>query len=180
MKVNKLNLNQVSKLYPQYQRTQDRRQQDIPVAVDRRSGLDRRNQDRIHMDTKLQQDIFQVKSKVNELETIAPKLFEKNITTQTPTFASLNNMTQDTFVKEAKQENSIMVKKAPDLKEEASTSFKIGVIAAALACAIGLSFLSSTGVVIAIGTGIYVGSRILKTLIAKETQETQEVNNNEK
>ncbi len=174
-----MNLEKVSRLYPQYQFQQDRRQQNIPVAVERRSGVDRRNENRVQLDNKLQQDIFEVKDKVAKLESLTPKFFEQNVTTQAPTFASMNNMTQDTLVKQAKPDNNALLQKEAELKEEASTSFKIGVIAAALACAIGISFLSSAGAVIAIGTGVYIGSRVLKILVAKQVQDTDKVNSEE-
>ncbi len=161
-------LNRVTRLYPQYQRKPDRRQQNIEVAIDRRSGNDRRNENRIQLDSKLQKDIFEVKSQVSKLEAIAPKLFEQNITTQAPTFASMNNMTQDTFVKQAKPDNTELARMDANLKDDASMSFKIGVISAAIACAIGLSYLSTVGAVIAIGTGVYIGARVLKTIISKE------------
>ena len=56
-----MDLNSIQRLYPQYQRSQDRRQRDIPVAIDRRSGQDRREQDRVVMDKQLTKDIFEVK-----------------------------------------------------------------------------------------------------------------------
>ena len=95
-------MEKISSLYPQYQRNQDRRQQNIPVAVERRSGVDRRSQDRVVLDTQLTKDIFEVKSKVAKLESIAPALFAQQVTTQNPTFASMNNFTQDQLVKETK------------------------------------------------------------------------------
>lgn len=54
-------MERISSLYPQYQRSQDRRQQNIPVAIDRRSGKDRRSEDRVQLDTRLTRDIFEVK-----------------------------------------------------------------------------------------------------------------------
>lgn len=170
-----LNLNRVNELYPQYQRGKDRRQQNIPVAVERRSGVDRRDPNRVQLDSKLQHDLFDVKKKVAKLEAMAPKLFEQNVTTQAPTFASMNNMTQDMLVKEAKPDPTELARREAELRDKASTSFKVGVIAAALAGAIGLSFLSSAGAVIAVGTALYIGSRILKTAIVKEMEDKDNV-----
>ena len=63
------------------------------------------------------------------------------------------------YIWASKQEREQMNKK-PHYRQSA--------IAFALIAAIGLSMMSSAGAVIAIGTGLYVGARILKALIAKE------------
>ena len=157
-------------LYPQYQRSKDRRQQDIPVAIDRRSGIERRSPNRVQLDTQLTRDIYDVKSKIAKLEAMAPKLFEKNVTTQAPTFASMNNLTQDTLVKQAKPDPAAIARQEAALQERASNSFLIGALAVVLAGAISIPFMGSTGVIVAIGTSIYMGARILKTLIAKELE----------
>ena len=93
-----MSMEKISSLYPQYQRSKDRRQQNIPVAVERRSGMDRRSQDRVVLDTQLTKDIFEVKSKVAKLESISPSFFIQQVTTQNPTFASMNNFVQDQYV----------------------------------------------------------------------------------
>ena len=165
-----------TKLYPQYRRSEDRRQQNIPVAIERRSGQDRRSEDRVALDKQLTKDIYDVKSKVAKLESLAPKLFSDNITTQSPTFASMNNLTQDQYVKEAtKPDASEMARQEAKLQEDASNTFKIGVLSAALAAAIAVSFMGATGAVIAVGTGLYIGGRILKTVITKEVKEEDKI-----
>lgn len=161
----------ITSLYPQYQRSQDRRQNNIPVAIERRSGVDRRSQDRVALDRQLTKDIFEVKSQVAKLESLAPKLFEANVTKQAPTFGAMNNMTQDQLVKESKPDMSAIARQEAQLQDKASTSFQMGVLAAALAGAIAVSFMGSAGAVIAIGTTLYVGARVIKTLIAKELKE---------
>ena len=166
-----MSMEKISSLYPQYQRNQDRRQQNIPVAVDRRSGVDRRSQDRVVLDTQLTKDIFEVKSKVAKLEAIAPALFAQQVTTQNPTFASMNNFTQDQLVKETKPDNSAIARQEAQLQEKASTSFKLGVLASALAGAIAISFLGPTGAVIGIGTTLYIGARVFKIVMEKELKE---------
>lgn len=164
-------MNTVNRLYPQYQFRQDRRQNNIPVAIDRRSGVDRRNPNRVNLDVNLQRDLFDVKAKVAKLEVIAPKLFEQNVTTQAPTFSSMNNLTQDTFVKSTKPDSTELARQEEKLQEKASTGFKVGVLAATLAGAVALSFLGTAGVVVALGTSLYVGARVVKTMIAKEIQD---------
>ncbi len=161
-------MERITGLYPQYQSGSDRRQNDVPVAVDRRSGNDRRSKDRIALDKQLTRDIFEVKSKVARLEAIAPKLFENNVTTQAPTFSSMNNTSQDLIVKESKPDNTEIARQEAKLQKTADTSFKAGVIAAALAASIAVSFMGTAGAVIAVGTSIYIGARILKIMVAKE------------
>ncbi len=164
----------ITSLYPQYQKSEDRRQQNIPVAIERRSGKDRRSQDRVVMDKQLTRDIFEVKKKVAKLEALAPKLFESRVTTQSPTFSSMNNMTQDQLVKESKPDPSAIARQEAQLQDKASTSFQVGILTAALAGAIAVSFMGSAGAVIAIGTSLYIGARILKTLIAREIKNLDE------
>lgn len=164
----------ITSLYPQYQKSEDRRQQNIPVAIERRSGKDRRSQERVVMDRQLTRDIFEVKSQVAKLEALAPKLFESRVTTQSPTFSSMNNMTQDQLVKESKPDPSAIARQEAQLQDKASTSFQVGILTAALAGAIAVSFMGSAGAVIAIGTSLYIGARILKTLIAREIKNEEE------
>ena len=163
------------KLYPQYKINKDRRQQNIPVAVERRSGKDRRSQDRVALDSQLTKDIYSVKSQVAKIESIAPKLFADRVTTQNPTFASMNNFTQDQLVKESKPDTTAIARQEAKLNDKASTIFTIGVLSAAIAGAIAVSFMGTTGAVIALGTGLYIGGRILKTIIAKEMREEDQV-----
>ncbi|MCD7779091.1 MAG: hypothetical protein LUH05_00255 [Candidatus Gastranaerophilales bacterium] len=166
-------MERITSLYPQYQRSSDRRQQNIPVAVERRSGKDRRSQDRVVMDKQLTKDLYEVKAQVAKLEALAPKLFSDNVTTQNPTFSSMNNFTQDQLVKESKPDMSAIARQEAQLQDKASTSFQIGILAAALAGSIAISFMGSVGAVIAVGTSLYVGARVLKALIAKETSDDE-------
>ena len=163
-----MSMEKINSLYPQYQRSQDRRQQNIPVAVERRSGSDRRSQDRVVMDTQLTRDIFEVKSKVAKLESFAPSFFAHQVTTQSPTFATMNNFVQDQLVKEQKPDNTEIARQEAKLQDKASTSFKMGVIAATLAAALAVSFLGPAGAVIAVGTSLYIGARALKVTMEKE------------
>lgn len=163
-----MDMYRVNRLYPQYQRSGDRRQQNIPVAVERRSGRDRRSEDRVVLDKQLTRDLYDVKSKVSKIEALSPKMFENNITKQAPIFASMNNMTQDILVKESKPDYAEIARREAEIERKEATKFQVTMIAFALIAAIGLSMMSSAGAVIAIGTGLYVGARILKALIAKE------------
>ncbi len=167
-------MHRITTLYPQYKLSEDRRQQNIPVAVDRRSGKDRRGEDRVALDRQLTKDIFEVKSKVAKLEALAPSLFAQQVTTKNPTFASMNNFTQDQLVKESKPDMSAIARQEAQLQDKASTSFAVGILSAALAGAIAVSFMGTAGAVIAIGTTLYIGARVLKTLMAKEIQDDKD------
>ena len=171
-----MDLYSVQRLYPQYQRSQDRRQRDIPVAIDRRSGQDRRTENRVVMDKQLTKDIFEVKSKIAKLEALSPKLFSDNIVKQAPSFSALNNTTQDVLLKEAKPDPSEIARQEIKLKEKEATAFKAGMLAFGLAAAIGLSCLSTAGAVIAIGTGLYIGARALKAVIVRELKDKEDNN----
>ena len=90
MKVLNMDMYRVNRLYPQYRQSQDRRQQNIPVAVDRRSGRDRRSEDRVQLDTQLTKDIFQVKSKVAQIESMSPNFFTSCVAKNPVTFSAMN------------------------------------------------------------------------------------------
>ena len=83
----------------------------------------------------------------------------------------MNNMTQDILVKESKPDFSEIARREAEIENMEATKFQIGMIAAALVAAVGLSCLSSAGAVIAIGTALYVGGRVLKTLIANQIKD---------
>ena len=51
------------------------------------------------MDKQLTRDIFEVKSKVAQMESFSPKFFVDNVTKQAPTFSSMTNSNQDMLVK---------------------------------------------------------------------------------
>ena len=168
-----MELNRITRLYPQYQRSQDRRQRNIPVAIERRSGQDRRSTDRVALDSQLTRDIFEVKSKIAKIESLSPKLFESNVVKQAPSFSSMNNMTQDILVKETKPDMAAQARQDAKQTNKSSTAFQVGIIAAALTCAFGLSFLNSAGAVIALGTALYIGAKALKTIIVKEVSDKE-------
>ena len=102
---------------------------------------------------------------------MSPKFFESNVMTQAPSFSAMNNMSQDVLVKEAKPDPVEMARLQADIEAKEATKFQLGMVAVALVAAVGLSALSSAGAVIAIGTGLYIGGRVLKALIAKHIKD---------
>ncbi len=171
-------MNSITNLYPQYHYSQDRRQNNIPVAVERRSGNDRRSQNRVVMDSKLTRDLYEVKERVAKMENFSPKVLTQRLTTQNPNFASKNSFTQDQFVKAAKPDISEIARQEAKLQEKAAMSHNAGMMAAALAGAIALSFMGAAGAVIAFGSALYIGSRVCKNMIVKEIKEDEQVNKN--
>ena len=161
----------ISNLYPQYKPSEDRRKNNIPVAIERRSGKDRRAEDRVALDSRLTRDIWQVKGQIAKLETFTPKFLEHVNITQNSEFASKNNLTRDEFVKPIKPDMSEILREEAKLQQKADTSFKIGMVAAALAGAIAVSFMGTAGAVIAVGATLYVGSRVLKNVMVKELKD---------
>lgn len=166
----------INGLYPQYKRSADRRQQNIPVAIDRRSGKDRRSEDRVMLDKQLTKDIFEVKSKVAKLESLSPKLFENNVVKQAPSFSETNNMTKDILVKRNMPDSTELARRELRMKKAEMLKFQIGLIATALAAAAILTSLTGAGAVIALGTGAYIGGRILKLVITRELSDNKDKN----
>ena len=161
-------MEKVSFIYPQYRQIGDRRKVNIPVAIERRSGMDRRSGDRVALDSRLTKDIFEVKSQIAKFETMTPKLFAHNISVQTPSFAEKNNYTIDQFIKETKPNESEILRQEAKNQESADTSFKVGLLTAALVGAVAVSFLGAAGAVIALGSTMYIGAKVFKATVENE------------
>lgn len=138
----------ITNLYPQYNNSRDRRQQNIPVTVERRSGVDRRSSDRLQLDSRLTQDIFAVKNQVAKLGSIAPVFFKGN------------NLNADEFTHEYDNQKDIDSEKS--LRDKASIPFKIGVLGSAAALGVLISFLTPMQACLAIGATISLGIAIMK------------------
>lgn len=154
---------EVNRLYPQYIVMKERRQQTAPVSVERRSGMDRRSDNRVKLDTTLTRDIFEVKNKVNQIQKTAQKNIEKVTFTKNIHKAIQNSIKTDQFIKTTKStpaENSKIVAKA---KSDAGAI--AGILAAVLGGTLASAFLGIAGVGIAIGLGAYFGGKILRSAI---------------
>lgn len=169
----------ITRLYPQYKTTGDRRQNNIPVAFERRSGQDRRSTDRVMLDTRLTRDIFEVKNKIAKLEALSPKLFQDNIIKHAPNFSETNNLKNDYYVKETKPDPTEIKRLEAKIEANQNLKFQIGLIAASLLGAVGLSFLSGVGAFIVLGTSIYLGGRVLATVFKEHLKDT-DVDKNKK
>lgn len=156
-----LNLISVQRLYPQYISLTDRRKQTVPVAFERRSGLERRSQDRVAMDTKLTRDIFEVKSRISQFQSIEPVSFSKNITK-----AAINSLKSDQFIKTTKNETLNLVNKSKD--NPAATVLLGGILSVGLVGAMAGAFFGPAAGVVALGFGAYLGGKVLKQAIVSQ------------
>lgn len=155
----------INALYPQYQYSKDRRQQNVPVAFERRSGVERRTEDRVQLDTQLTRDIFEVKGKIKDITgTIGFNSSHKNANNIASTNAA-NSAQADQFIKTKTLEEM----NAP--KQNSSKSLETGLLAVALAGVLFTPFIGTAGVVIALGATLYVGGKVLKNAIAEQAKD---------
>lgn len=172
----------VVKLYPQYNIIKDRRiQKDpvSPVAFERRSGKDRRSDDRLRLDTNLTRDIFEVKNKVSQIQQsaqkttqkILPQNTEKTNFTQNVSKAALGSIKADQFIKTNKP-NSVENSKT-FAKTKSDATAVAGIITAMLGGIMASTFLGPAGIGVAIGLGAYFGGKILKNAIVSHLKKNQ-------
>lgn len=159
---------EVNRLYPQYTIIQERRQQKSPVsqvAFERRSGIDRRNDNRLRLDTTLTRDIFEVKDQISKIskptQQLAQKV-DKTAFTQNITKA-IQSLKIDQFVKTAKTEATEVPKALSKGKSDVGAI--AGVIGIMLGGVLASTFLGVAGIGVAIGLGTYFGGKILKQAI---------------
>lgn len=156
----------VIKLYPQYNIVKDRRVQVAPIspiAYERRSGEDRRGDDRIKLDTTLTRDIFELKSKVAQFQKSEPKETKGTAFTQNAAKAAQNSIKTDQFIKTVKPGD----KESP--KEAAKSNSQIGTMAGLISVVLGgtlaSAFFGVAGVIAALAIGGFVGGKLLRTAI---------------
>lgn len=157
---------EVNRLYPQYKVRQERRQQKAPVspvAFERRSGIDRRTDDRIKLDTTLTRDIFEVKNKVSQLQKTTQSNSEKINFTQNVSRAVQKSIKSDQFIKTAKPNTAETPKTIQKAKSDAGAL--AGVLAVVLGGTLASTLLGVAGVGIAIGLGAYFGGKVLRSAI---------------
>lgn len=151
----------VVKLYPQYNIIRERRQQKSPVSpfnIERRSGVDRRSDDRPKLDTTLTRDIFEIKSKVAQIQKHEKVTFNQNISK-----AAQNSLKTDQFIKATKPTLQERPKEIAKSNSQAGTLS--GVLGVILGGTLASAFLGVAGVGIALGIGVYFGGKFLKNVI---------------
>jgi len=151
------------RLYPQYNLTKERRQQKNPVDVDRRSGSDRRTDDRVKLDTALTKDLFEIKSQVAQIQENTQKTIDKTTFTQKVSNAAQNSIKTDQFVKTTNPNLENSPKEAA--KSESNEGSMLGMLSAVLGGTVASTFLGVAGIVIAGTVGAYLGAKALSRTI---------------
>lgn len=164
----------VVKLYPQYNLTQERRKQnpDTPVSFERRSGVDRRDKDRIKLDTNLTRDIFEIKSKVAQIPLMGKpieqpaevnKVEHTTNHIQNASKAVQNEIKTDQFIKTTKPDSQ----QSPsfEARPKSDTGALAGVFASILGGVLASTMIGVAGIAVAIGIGGYFGGKFLKSAI---------------
>lgn len=153
----------VVKLYPQYNMTQDRRQQKVSVPFERRSGVDRRSDNRVKLDTNLTRDIFEVRSKISQMQKVEPQKTEKLTFSQNISKAAPHLAKNDQFIKTIKPDIN---KPKPLDKKDLHEGILGGAIASIFGGAIASTLCGAAAAGIALGLGVYLGGKLLKNAIA--------------
>lgn len=156
----------VNRLYPQYNVRQERRQQKnpvSPVAFERRSGIDRRTEDRVRLDTTLTKDIFEIKSKVAQVQQSSSQKAEKVSFTQKSSNAAQHSIKTDQFIRTTKPAVTESPKEIA--KSKSTAGAMAGVLAAVLGGTLASTFLGIAGIGVAIGIGAYFGGKALRGAI---------------
>ena len=165
----------ITSLYPQYQYSNDRRQQNIPVEFDRRSGTDRRAQDRVKLDEKLTRDIFEVKGKIKDITGTISFDSSQNNVKNLANINAISSVQSDEFVKTKNQ--SEQTARANTTSDSPSRPLEAGLLAVALAGVLFTPFIGPIGAVIALGSTVYVGAKLLKSAIVEQTKDTNKKEN---
>lgn len=153
----------VVKLYPQYNMTQDRRQQKVSVPFERRSGVDRRSDNRVKLDTNLTRDIFEVRSKISQMQKVEPQKTEKLTFSQNISKAAQHSGQNDKFIKTIKPDIN---KPKPLDKKDLHESILGGAVASIFGGAIASTLCGAAAVGIALGLGVYLCGKLMKNAIA--------------
>lgn len=163
----------VQRLYPQYMTVTDRRKESVPVSFERRSGVERRSQDRVTLDTNLTRDIFEVKNKISQLQKVNPVSFTENISK-----AASNNLKTDEFIKATKVDTTEAMKSQKE--PPSSSSILAGVLAVGMVGALAGAFFGPAAGVFALGFGAYFGGKVLKQAIVSQIVEDEKTGTRKK
>lgn len=154
---------EVQKLYPQYRAIKDRRVENVEVPFERRSGTERRSQNRVDLDSNLTRDIFEIKSRVAQLQKPNQKNIEKISFTQNSAKILQNQLNKDQFIKTIKSNQPDAIKST---KGQSSAVLASGILASVLGGIIAAAMIGPAGVGIAIGIGSYFGLKLLKQVVS--------------
>lgn len=152
----------VVKLYPQYNVVKERRQASAPVSFERRSGVDRRTDQRVQLDTKLTRDIFEVRNKVSQLQPTTKQKVENTASFKGISMAPQIN--KDEFVRTKPISNSDNPK--PISKKDSQDGALGLAFGAILGGAVASTFMGTAAIGVAVGLGLYVGGRLLNAALS--------------
>lgn len=161
---------EVYRLYPQYRIVSDRRRENVPVENDRRSGTERRSQSRVTLDTELTRDIFEIKSKVSQIQKTSPKNVESLSFRQNSSLATQETSAKDQFVKTINETNNTPAKEI-QISKGNKDMMLAGVMLSVMAGVISAAFLGPVAAGIGIGVGVYLGGKLLKQTVSTHLNE---------
>ena len=161
----------VNRLYPQYSVSSERRKQNISVPFERRSGNDRRAEERVAMDANLTRDIFEVRNSISELHKSTQKNAEKLQIDSTSAISTPVALEADKFVKTEKTKQTEPVNKT--YEPPSTMALMGGILAVAMGGVIATTLLGTAGAVIAVGFGAYIGGKVLKQAIVNQIVENE-------
>ncbi len=161
----------VDLLYPQYKVIKDRRQEQTPVAFERRSGVERRSQDRVALDTSLTKDIFEIRSKMSQAQSSSPVNNSQKVAfTQNSANAVLTSLKKDEFQRTTDKEVNKPSPKAVS-KMDSAAPLALGILGCTLGGIIASSFMGPAGAVVAVGAGVYLGGKLVKQVVEAHLQD---------
>lgn len=161
--IDKVKMLEVQKLYPQYRALKDRRVENVEVPFERRSGMERRSPDRVALDQNLTRDIFEIKSRVSQLQKSNPKNIEKIAFTHNSAKVLQNNINADQFIRTTKPKQPDPIKKT---ESQSPAALAAGILASVLGGIVAATLIGPIGVGIAIGIGAYFGLKLLKQVVS--------------
>ena len=162
----------VFKLYPQYRVPQDRRQQNIQIPTDRRSGFDRRSDDRVKLNGNLTKDIFVVKSSLSQLQNSeknhSNKMLIKALDSTSfgrKVLSALQSVNNQEMNKETGK-TRLLDNLKNNSKIQSTTTVAAGALIGIFAAVMTSLFANTAAAIVSLGVGFYFGSKFVKNVIA--------------
>lgn len=131
----------------------------MPVSFERRSGIERRTDQRVQLDTKLTRDIFEVRNKVSQLQSSSKQKVENTASFKGISMAP--QVSKDEFVRTKPADNPKPIQKTDS--QEGALGLALGAI---FGGAVASTFLGSAGIGIALGLGVYFGGKLFKEAVS--------------
>lgn len=133
--------------------------QSVPVSFERRSGIDRRTEQRAQLDTKITRDIFEVRNKLSQLQPTSKQKVENSASFKGLSMAP--QVSKDEFVRIKPTDNPKPIEKTD--AQEGALGLAFGAV---LGGAVASTFLGSAAIGIALGLGVYFGGKLFKEAVS--------------